>query len=305
MRRPIYTSDLISKPEIKKILDEFIIYPKIEDKPNLIIDKNSEYDKTLLGNAVEILFELLLDNSSDSFIHPLKSYEYYLLTILLECKIEGYRDIDEYCIMPYTGALRKYGIMPSYFSKNNKVEVVKVKKLVDDFYNAINVLSDKNCFQNNIDSALFSILLISNILPLCKRFKMLYSNYSDISQNTVTCLKKIFEHFPIEKIDFRKKIISEPPINICGTSGRPDFLIGETLLEIKTTQTYLTKDHLRQSALYYLGLLNSKYNNIQIVDVALYYSLYGKMISFNKNELFNLKKTKSTLKRLENVYKIK
>lgn len=302
MRRPIYTSDLISRPEVKKILDEFIIYPSTKDKPSLIIDKNSEYDKTLLGNAVEVLFELLIDSSWNSFLNPLKSYEHCLLTTLSECKKYGYRNIDEYYILPYTGVLRKYGIVPKYLFQNEEKGLVKVKNLIDDFYKAIDVLSDKKCFEKNIDNSMKSILIISNILPLCKRFMMFYSNYSNINPNTVTYLKRIYEHFPLETVNLNKRIISEPPISIGGTSGRPDFVVGETLLEIKTTQTYLSKDHLRQTALYYLGLSEAKYNRIEIEDIALYYSLYGKTVKFNKSEIFNLKKAKNTFKKIENTF---
>ena len=103
--KTIYTTDLVSKPETKKIIDDFIKFPISKDKPNLIIDKNIDYDNASLGNAVEILFHLLVDNNQNSFFPPLKSYEFYLLRALSECKQHGYNKIDDFYIRPYVSGL--------------------------------------------------------------------------------------------------------------------------------------------------------------------------------------------------------
>lgn len=307
MRRPIYTSDLISKPEIKKILDEFIVYPMTKDKPSLLVDKNIKYDNTLLGNAVEILFEILANGNSRINSPVLKSYKKIFSTTA--SKYKKHKNSDDYYLIPTnSNGSFSSGIIPKEqlegycktFNINSEC-LVKVKTLFHDFNNSLNVLSDKNCFIKNLDNSLFAVLIIANVLPLCKRFDFFNVNYKRINENTITCLKKIFESFPEDYINLKEKVISEQQISIAGTVGRLDYIIGSSLIEIKSTQQFLTQGHLRQVALYYLGL--EKLKKIRIDKVSIFYSLYGKMVSYKTEEIFRLNQKDNIQEKLNNFWK--
>lgn len=299
----IYTSDLLSKSEIKKELDTFIKFPLVIDKPRLIFDKKLVYNKTSLGFATEILFELFFSNTKTSFLSPLKEYEMHLMKTLHECKKDGYVNIDNHYVCPKrSNILILYNITNSLNdARLIKVEnPIKLRDLINDYYNALETLKAKDCFENNIEQSMFSILILANIIPLCKRFHIFNDNYKNIDENTLELLKKIYQNLPKNLIATKNDIISEQAIRICGTSGRPDFVIGNTLLEIKTTQTYLTKDDIRQIALYYLALEseNSQNSNKCIEELVIYYSLYGKAVRFKPEELFNLDRKAAIIKKL-------
>ncbi len=307
MRRPIYTSDLISKPEIKKILDEFIVCPIIKDKPSLLVDKNIKYDNTLLGNAVEILFEILTNGNSRINSPALKSYKKIFTTTA--SKYKKHKTSDDYYLIPTNsnGSFSSGIIVKESLEEYCKIRyinpenLVKVKTLFHDFNNSLNILKDKNCFIKDLDNSLFAILIIANVLPLCKRFNFFNINYKRINENTITCLKKILENFPKDYINIKEKVISEQQISIAGTVGRLDFIIGSSLIEIKSTQQFLTQGHLRQVALYYLGLEKDKTFNIE--KVSIFYSLYGKMVSYNTVEIFRLNQKEEVLKKLDSFWK--
>jgi hypothetical protein len=290
----------IKQPGIREILDKMIVFPTVQRTGLKRLPFPNEHS-ALIGYAVEILLDFHLNQDLD----------------LGETAHKYYRPFERFverCEKTYGCSSEKLLLFEHYnvYSWNAHPN----KKLAQNISDGTNVLLLSDVRQSYVEALLtignsfiaplkskefyLAILTVAHIYPTLRRWrigiKRLYWDRNEILEPLMLAHDRIEMLFKGQQ----KTLTGQVNLREGKLRCRPDFILDRTLLEIKCTREYLTKEHIRQVALYYLvtrmqrGVSNFKIDTIQI-----FYGLHGELISWPAEELLPRAKVNYWLKKLK------
>jgi hypothetical protein len=138
------------------------------------------------------------------------------------------------------------------------------------------------------DSFLNAILILSQIMPGIRFNKLAINNMGTTTQNDLNMLKYLIKQIP-KSLYEAKNILIQPFLSHRAILGKPDYIMDDSIVDIKTTKNFFSRRDYNQLICYYLlyKINENKWNEagIKINKIGIYYSLYGQLIQFNVSEL--------------------
>ena len=138
------------------------------------------------------------------------------------------------------------------------------------------------------DSFLNAILILSQIMPGIRFNKLAINNMGTTTQNDLNMLKYLIKQIP-KSLYEAKNILIQPFLSHRAILGKPDYIMDDSIVDIKTTTSFFSRRDYNQLICYYLlyKINEKKWNEagIKINKIGIYYSLYGQLIQFNVSEL--------------------
>lgn len=151
------------------------------------------------------------------------------------------------------------------------------------------------------DDFLNAILILAQILPGIM-LQGLAKDMGTSTKNDLYMLKHLINQIP--KFFFKpKNVLSSPYLSWGTIRGEPDYIIDDTILDIKTTKSFFSRADYNQLICYYLLYkMNEEYWNkvgVKINKIGIYYSLYGQLIEFKVSDLCKSDELKEVIELIE------
>jgi hypothetical protein len=170
------------------------------------------------------------------------------------------------------------------------------------------IQNSKKFYEEYLESGIITNELISSSIKLAKVDSIYRAGFFDpdmekVEENDIIDLKNLVDTIPLDKFNSRKKCFLNPHFGEASQrigGADADLIIDNTLIDIKTTKYFsINEDYYYQLIGYYIlslrGKINNKYDNLRIENVAIYFSRYGKIISFpvkKEGKMFGIPKLK-------------
>lgn len=304
-----YVTYAIDNPSVRDVLDKYIRWDKLVSvRPKLLFNIDTE-KSVIFGCAAEILVSFLVSSNTEIGFQT-DRYEECLEVYLSKVPTEFNQNYKKLYVYNYRFRNPHNYIEGRSTAKNiSEDEPVCLQSIVNEYRDAIRDIkgNSNELFNRDKRKTLLAILTISkyyagmktpnrNINPKC---------YSVNLEQLLIPLESIIETFSMEPMKGQELFVSEPHFSHMGISGYGDFIIDKTLIEVKSTRSYVRKADIRQVALYYL--LNKATPDpkkcYKIENITIYYPLFQSCINLPISIIFNTIKTSTVVNELERIFK--
>ena len=151
------------------------------------------------------------------------------------------------------------------------------------------------------EAFLRAIIILAQILPGIHLYA-LAKNVGNPSATDLIALKTLIKKIPANFF-LSKNILINPSLSCGLIMGRPDYIIDDIIVDIKTTKDFFKRYDYNQLICYYLlyKIDEKAWNKagIKINKIGIYYALYGQLIQFNVSDLCTPKDLKEIIKLIE------
>lgn len=155
------------------------------------------------------------------------------------------------------------------------------------------------------NSFLNALLILAKILPGIFHQRLGKNLFEYNSKNDLEMLKHLIKQIPKDFYK-AKQVLINPNLSCGMVRGEPDYIIDNSIIDIKTTQHFFSRVDYNQLICYYLlyKIDEKRWNEqgIQINKIGIYYALYGKFIHFNVSDLCSPEALKEMMELIEDYY---
>ncbi|MFI5219861.1 MAG: hypothetical protein ACHQNT_10265 [Bacteroidia bacterium] len=305
-------TDFIQETDVRKKLNELFPKPKLV-KPDFAFPSSIPYNARLLGNAIEYYIHLKYDflnktGDNHTIINELIENFFPLIGNHFNNYKNPYRCFLKHMHNYHWFTTVKYYIDGKFetneysFKNDGKTDRIN---LMDIFLGVVGAFDELKKFHKNgkeTNKFIESILILAKILPGFRMHSM-GNEPLNVSRNDKITFQRLIKLLPKNLFKKRKDFKRYPAIGYGYILGRPDFLIDNELLEIKTSKDFFCRSDFNQVLMYYLIYKMQrkmyKRQGVMIEKVSILYPLYKSKIELNLNEVINRKNYSAFLKFFE------
>ena len=251
-------NQLIKNSKLKEEFEKTFVMPKFISPEEIKVVLPLSENYSLMGTAFDYLLRFYIAR-----INKIKDQEW---------------------ISEKTLAMLKY-------QKNSRA---RVKEIISKFK-----IQYEEYLKNGIvdDSLLESIIMLAKIDGIFRSGGMLPDSF-ETDEKDIEDLKNLASIIPIEKFSTKQICFLNPTFgnaSLMVGGGDADLIIGESLIDIKTTKDLkFTKDYFIQLVSYYLlnkiGGVSGYRSKVEINKLGIYFSRYGYLFEFNICDIVTSKK---------------